>query len=160
MILKVTCPCGCGHTFDVDVPKGSKGYTDEERAKRAERMKAMRAAGVGGRPKGVKESKPRKTRSDKGKARLSRQAKAFLEQSLDGAGILDMGGTNGDMVQRFTDMVQRGANDPKGCPLSMGNGGPCDGVHIDAYGRLTDCTSMQECYFDKLKYMTFVKKAK
>lgn len=76
MIIEVTCPCGCGHTFSVDV-KGRKGYSEEERARRAERMRLMRAEGIGGKPKGAvtrnRSTAPRKTRSDKGVARKKEQ---------------------------------------------------------------------------------------
>ena len=36
-------------------PRQKKAFSEEERAKRAERMRALRAQGIGGRPKGVKE---------------------------------------------------------------------------------------------------------
>ena len=42
-------------------PRQKKAFSEEERAKRAERMRALRAQGIGGRPKGVKETKHRST---------------------------------------------------------------------------------------------------
>lgn len=42
-------------------PRQKRAFSEEERAKRAERMRALRAQGIGGRPKGVKETKHRST---------------------------------------------------------------------------------------------------
>lgn len=65
MQIKCFCP-KCGQEFTMVIakperPKQKKSFSEEERAKRAERMRALRAAGIGGRPKGVKETKHRST---------------------------------------------------------------------------------------------------
>lgn len=57
--MKCQCPF-CLAEFEV---KPRHNMSDEERAKRGARLAALRAAGIGGRPKG---SKNRKERSDKG----------------------------------------------------------------------------------------------
>lgn len=65
--MEIRCFCPhCGQEFTMDVkeperPRQKKAFSEEERAKRSERMKAMRAAGIGGRPKGVKEKSHRST---------------------------------------------------------------------------------------------------
>lgn len=65
MEVKCTCPyCAKGFTIEVDVPtreKAKREVPEEVRRQRSERMKAMRAAGIGGRPKGVKEKGHRST---------------------------------------------------------------------------------------------------
>lgn len=66
--MEVRCFCPkCGQEFTMTVqdapgaaPK-KRNMSEEERAKRAERMRALRAKGIGGRPKGVKETKHRST---------------------------------------------------------------------------------------------------
>jgi len=65
MEIRCFCPkCGQEFTMEVDEPerpRQKKAFSEEERAKRAERMRALRAQGIGGRPKGVKETKHRST---------------------------------------------------------------------------------------------------
>lgn len=65
MEIKCTCPyCAKGFTIEIDAPerpKTRRDVTEEERARRAERMRALRAQGIGGRPKGVKEKAHRST---------------------------------------------------------------------------------------------------
>lgn len=65
MEIKCTCPyCAKGFTIEVEEPKRprqTKSFSEEERAKRSERMRALRAAGIGGRPKGIKETRHRST---------------------------------------------------------------------------------------------------
>ena len=65
MEIRCTCPyCSKGFTIEIEEPerpKQKKAFSEEERAKRSERMKAMRAAGIGGRPKGIKETRHRST---------------------------------------------------------------------------------------------------
>lgn len=75
MQIKCFCP-HCGQMFTMESPDGAIGeapkrrnVSAEEREKRAERMRALRAQGIGGRPKGAKN---RSTRSDAGKARGAR----------------------------------------------------------------------------------------
>lgn len=74
MEVKCTCPyCSKNFTIDVVAPETRKRVmSDEERAQRAERMRQMRLAGIGGRPKGSKNKFPRKDkgikRGDKGAA--------------------------------------------------------------------------------------------
>ena len=73
MEIKCFCP-HCGQEFSITVQdQGSaparregRNVSEDERQKRAERMRAMRAQGIGGRPKGSKNSHPR---ADKGMAR-------------------------------------------------------------------------------------------
>lgn len=75
MEMKCTCPY-CAKSFTIEVEaaqapkKGRKAFTEEERAKRAERMRAMRAQGIGGRTKGSRNKAPR---PDKGVARGARK---------------------------------------------------------------------------------------
>lgn len=65
--MEIRCFCPhCGQEFAMDVkeperPRQKKAFSDEERARRAERMREMRAQGIGGRPKGVKEKAHRST---------------------------------------------------------------------------------------------------
>jgi len=65
--MEIRCFCPkCGQEFTMDVkeperPKQKKAFSEEELAKRAERMRALRAQGIGGRPKGVKETRHRST---------------------------------------------------------------------------------------------------
>lgn len=66
MKFKVVCPC-CLAEFEVEAPKVRK-FSDEERQRRAENMRRLRAEGVISR-RGCKDKGPRKTRSDKGVAR-------------------------------------------------------------------------------------------
>lgn len=65
MEIKCTCPyCAKGFAIEIDAPERPKTRRDvpeEERARRAERMRALRAQGIGGRPKGVKEKAHRST---------------------------------------------------------------------------------------------------
>lgn len=65
MEVKCTCPyCSRGFTIEIEEPqrpKQIKTFSEEELRRRSERMKAMRAAGIGGRPKGVKEKAHRST---------------------------------------------------------------------------------------------------
>lgn len=65
MEIKCTCPYCTGlFTVTIDDPrpvKGKKNYSEEERRRRSERMKEMRARGIGGRPKGIKEKGHRST---------------------------------------------------------------------------------------------------
>ena len=72
MEIRCFCPkCGQEFTMDVkeperprqkrSVPRQKKAFSEEERARRAERMRALRAQGIGGRPKGVKEKAHRST---------------------------------------------------------------------------------------------------
>lgn len=80
MQIKCFCP-HCGQMFTMEAPEGAqvegaageapkrRNVSEEERAKRAERMRALRAQGIGGRPKGAKNRAPR---SDAGKARGAR----------------------------------------------------------------------------------------
>lgn len=149
MKIKVTCPCGCGHTFEVEV-KRTNNVSDEVRAARAEHARNMRHPG---RPKGVKEDKPRKTRSDKGKPRISAKAKAFMESA---PGIVDVG-TDDSLVGKFMEQVRSFHSDPKLCPLAQANGGPCDGVLIGDDGTLAECSSMMECYFKTQRYKIYKK---
>ena len=66
--MTVNCP-DCGRVFVVRVPvdmlpkqKGKKrAVSEEERQARAERMRSMRLNGIGGRPKGIKETRHRST---------------------------------------------------------------------------------------------------
>lgn len=65
MEIKCTCPY-CSKAFSIEVdeperPRQRKAFSEEERAKRSERMRALRAQGIGGRPKGVKEKAHRST---------------------------------------------------------------------------------------------------
>jgi ribosomal protein L44E len=83
MEVKCFCPyCAKSFTIEVDAPeaakapKGKKSFSEEERAKRAERMRQMRLNGIGGRPKGVKETKHRSTF---GKARTAREQDPNME---------------------------------------------------------------------------------
>lgn len=149
MIIQVTCPCGCGHTFDVEV-KRTNNVSDEVRAARAEHARGLSHPG---RPKGVKESKPRKTRSDKGKPRMSAQAKAFMESA---PGVVDVG-ADVSKVGEFIAKVRNFESDPKACPLAQANGGPCDGVLIGDDGTLAECNSMMECYFKHQRYKIYKK---
>jgi len=71
MEIRCFCPhCGQAFAMEVDAPRATekkkRNMSDEERALRAERMRTMRANGIGGRPKGSKNSHPR---ADKGQAR-------------------------------------------------------------------------------------------
>lgn len=66
MEIRCFCPkCGQEFTMDVKEPEKPKqkkrSVSEEERARRAERMREMRAQGIGGRPKGVKEKAHRST---------------------------------------------------------------------------------------------------
>ena len=65
MEIRCTCPyCSKGFTIEIEEsqrPKQRKAFSEEERARRAERMREMRARGIGGRPKGVKEKAHRST---------------------------------------------------------------------------------------------------
>ena len=69
MEVKCTCPyCSKGFTIEVDATrtKQVRNVSDATRKQRAERMREMRLNGIGGRPKGSRNSHPR---SDKGVAR-------------------------------------------------------------------------------------------
>lgn len=75
MEVKCTCPyCARSFTIEVDMPEQKetrrRNMSDEERAQRAERMRQMRLAGIGGRTKGSRNTKPR---SDKGVPRGARK---------------------------------------------------------------------------------------
>ena len=63
MEIRCTCPyCSKGFTIEIDAPerpKTRREVPEEVRRERSERMKAMRAAGIGGRPKGIKETRHR-----------------------------------------------------------------------------------------------------
>ena len=63
MEIKCFCPhCGKSFTVDIDVPEAApkkRNMSEEERRKRAERMREMRLQGIGGRPKGSKNKGPR-----------------------------------------------------------------------------------------------------
>ena len=65
MEIKCTCPyCAKGFTIEIDEFKQEKTkreVSEEVRRQRSERMKALRAAGIGGRPKGIKETRHRST---------------------------------------------------------------------------------------------------
>lgn len=65
MEVKCTCPY-CAGVFTINVnepekPRKKRNVSEETRAKRAEHMRQLRAQGIGGRPKGVKETKHRST---------------------------------------------------------------------------------------------------
>lgn len=68
--MEIRCFCPhCGQEFSITVQEQEKAKTEpkkrnvseEVRAAAAERMRAMRAQGIGGRPKGVKEAGHRST---------------------------------------------------------------------------------------------------
>ena len=63
MEIRCTCPyCAKGFTIEIEAPerpKTRREVSEEERARRAERMRALRAQGIGGRPKGIKETRHR-----------------------------------------------------------------------------------------------------
>ena len=65
MEIRCTCPyCAKGFTIEIDEPKREKtkrAVPEEVRRQRSERMRALRAAGIGGRPKGIKETRHRST---------------------------------------------------------------------------------------------------
>lgn len=65
MEIKCTCPhCGEEFTVNVDEPKKprqKRNVSEAARAAASERMRQMRLNGVGGRPKGIKETKHRST---------------------------------------------------------------------------------------------------
>lgn len=71
--VKCTCPyCSKSFFIEVEAPRETRrrNMSDEERAQRAERMRQMRLAGIGGRTKGSRNTKPR---SDKGVPRGARK---------------------------------------------------------------------------------------
>lgn len=128
MKIQVTCPCGCGHTFEIDV-KERREVSQEVRARRAEHARTLKSPG---RPKGVVETRPRKARSDKGKPRKT-------------------------PVERFMDLCGRFETDPGLCPFAMANGGMCDGRVKDYDGAPQECTSMITCKHKWKKYEEFTR---
>lgn len=66
MKILINCP-GCGLVHEVEIPdamirpKERRTISEETRKARAERMRQLRAQGIGGRPKGAKDARPRGT---------------------------------------------------------------------------------------------------